>query len=332
MDRDPEPLWNHLQSLTGIRERLPNVEFVAAHERSRPTTIGAGDVFFGTAWWTVQMIKHALPLVRHKRFLYIIQDFEPGLYAWSSHYAQALETYGLDYRGIFCSRVLADYFRQHGIGRFADPAFMDRCCTCFEPAVDDSKFFFDRSARTDTKRLVFYARPTAPRNLFELGLVALKRAVERGAFPADQWELLFMGQQLAPHDLGRGVVIRSHPWLNYDDYARLLRSSNVGLSLMLSPHVSYPPLELAAAGATVVTNVFSVKTAERLSNISDNILPVEPNVDSIADGLARASRRASEPDLRPPSPIAGVPRSWDESFRETLPAVMRMWAECQDAA
>jgi hypothetical protein len=278
------------------------------------------------------MIKHALPLMRHKRFLYIIQDYEPGLYPWSSYYALAQETYGLDFRGIFCSRLLADYFREQKIGRFADPTFMDRCCTCFEPAVDDSKFFVDPAARTGKKRLLFYARPTAARNLFELGLVALKRAVERGAFPSEEWELLFMGQQVGPHDLGSGVIIRSHPWLNYDDYGRLLRGSDVGLSLMLSPHVSYPPLEMAAAGATVVTNVFSVKTAERLNRISRNLLPVEPNVDAIADGLVRAAQRAANPGVRDLSPLEGMPRTWDESFRETLPAVMRMWNECQAAA
>jgi hypothetical protein len=332
LDRDTGPLWNHLQSLTGIRERLPNVEIISAHDRSHQTMVGSNDVFFGTAWWTVQMIKHALPLMRHKTFLYIIQDYEPGLYAWGSYYAQALETYGLNFRGIFCTRILADYFRQQRVGRFNEPTFMDRCCTCFEPAVDDTKFFFDPSARTGKKRLLFYARPTAPRNLFELGLVALKRAVERGAFSPDRWELLFMGQQIAPHDLGHGVIIRSHPWLNYEDYAQLLRASDVGLSLMLSPHVSYPPLEMAAAGASVVTNVFAVKTAERLSGISRNILPVEPNVDAIVDGLLQAAQRAKEVDGRGESPINGVPRSWDEAFRDTLPAVLRMWTECQRAA
>ena len=99
LDRDSGPLWNHLQSLTGIRERLPNVEILSAHDRSHQTMVGSNDVFFGTAWWTVQMIKYALPLMHHKTFLYIIQDFEPGLYAWGSYYAQALETYGLDFQG-----------------------------------------------------------------------------------------------------------------------------------------------------------------------------------------------------------------------------------------
>ena len=125
---------------------------------------------------------------------------------------------------------------------------------------------------------------------------------------------------------------RSHPWLNYEDYAQLLRASDVGILLMLSPHVSYPPLEMAAAGASVVTNVFSVKTAERLSGISRNILPVEPNVDAIVDGLMQAAQRATEVDGRSQSPINGVPHSWDEAFRDTLPAVLRMWTECQGAA
>ena len=331
MDHDHGPLWNHLQSLTGIRERLPNVEIVSAHDRSQATLIGSDDVFFGTAWWTVQMIKHALPMMRHKQFLYIIQDFEPALYAWSSHYALALETYGLDFRGILCSRLLADYFRVQRVGRFADPTFMERRCTWFEPALDETKFFFDPSAHMGKKRLLFYARPSAPRNLFELGLVALKRAVARGAFPSDEWDLRFMGEALPSHDLGHGVIVSSHPWSNYEDYSRLLRGADVGLSLMLSPHTSYPPLEIAASGATVVTNTYSEKTVERLSNISRNILPVEPNVEAIVEGLIEAARRTPDIAARRQSPINGVPRSWKESFRDTLPAVLRMWNECQNA-
>ncbi len=101
---------------------------------------------------------------------------------------------------------------------------------------------------------------------------------------------------------------------------------------MLSPHVSYPPLEMAAAGATVVTNVFSVKTAERLRSISPNLLAVEPNVDAITNGLLEASERATKAGGQNQLPISGLPRSWDEAFRDTLPAAMRMWTECQGAA
>lgn len=326
-DSDHTLLWNHIAQLTGIAERLPNVEIVDAHDRTVPTAIGPDDVFLGTAWWTVQMVKHALPLVSTRRFLYLIQDFEPGFIAWSTAYALALETYGMDFRGIICSRLLAEYLSKNCIGRFADAEFVKQCLV-FEPAIDATRFYAEDRHSPRKRRLLFYARPNAPRNMYELGLAALHAAVQRGVFAAEEWELLFMGEKLPPVDLGRGVTIRSYPWFNYERYAQVLRRSDVGLSLMLSPHTSYPPLEMAACGATVVTNTFAVKTAERLSAISENILPVEANLETIVDGLAHAVQRVSSASIRKQHSQLRSPSSWDDVFNPLLPGVFDQWLDC----
>ena len=49
-------------------------------------------------------------------------------------------------------------------------------------------------AARDSRRLLFYARsePHAKRNMFELGLIALSRAIEEGAF-GDEWEFFGIG-------------------------------------------------------------------------------------------------------------------------------------------
>ena len=47
--------------------------------------------------------------------------------------------------------------------------------------------------------------------------------------------------------------------LDLDAYGSLLRESAVGLSLMVSPHPSYPPLDMAHLGLRVVTNGFGPK-------------------------------------------------------------------------
>lgn len=328
--REPDEgkLWDHFQSLTGIEERLPNVELVTAHDRGRPLVIGAGDVFLGTAWWTVQLIKRALPRMRANRFLYLIQDFEPGLYAWSTAAALAHETYEMDYRAIICGELLAEYLCANRIGRFADPAFIERCAP-FEPAVDTGKFYPELNGpRPRKKRLLFYARPQAPRNLYELGLVALKQAADRGAFPAGKWELWFMGDNLPTADLGNGITIRQYPWSDYESYARLLRGADVGLSLMLSPHTSYPPLEMAACGASVVTNTFSVKTADRLRSISSNILPVAAELDAIVCGLLQASLLSTDLTARRAGANLGVPSNWEDVFNPLIPKVIEMWEDC----
>ncbi len=327
MDQDQEGLWRHFASLTGIKQRLDNVEIVCGVDRSKPLGIGINDVFFASAWWNVQMIKYALRLTNRKRFLYIIQDFEPSLYPWSTQYALAAETYSMDYYGIFCSNLLAEYFIQSRIGNFADPAFIDKC-TIFEPAVDPTKFHVEPAAQLNRpRRLVFYARPTmALRNMFELGLYALRTAVMSGYFSGEDWEMLFIGETLPSAELGPGVTIKSASWLNYDAYAKLMRESDIALSLMLSPHTSYPPLEIAACGGIAVTNIFANKTAERLHGISPNIIGVPPTLEGITGGLKEACERVRNGRRSTRRPT--VPMDWQTSFADAVPRAVAMYQSC----
>ncbi|WP_420100945.1 hypothetical protein [Bosea sp. (in: a-proteobacteria)] len=328
MDENHEPIRAHFASLTGLPADLPNVEIVCAFDRSKPLLIGRNDVFFASAWWNVQMIKRGLALTGPKRFLYIVQDFEPGLYAWSTRHALALETYNLDFHGIICGNFLADYLFESRVGRFGEPDFR-AACTVFEPAVDRNKFYPDPvKSRFAVRRLLFYARPTsAERNLFELGLYALRCAVMTGVFAQGQWEFLFIGEALPDVDLGAGITIRSAPWLNYEGYAGLMRSSDVVLSLMLSPHTSYPPLEAAAAGAVAVTNSYANKTADALTAVSPNIVSVPPTLEGVVEGLTEAVRRLG--GERPGRGLLNVPADWDESFAETVPRVLAMLELCR---
>jgi hypothetical protein len=325
---DHELLWNHLRNVTGIADRYPHVQFVDGHDRGVETPIENNDVFFGTAWWTVQMVKHVLGRMGPKRFLYFIQDFEPALYPWSSTYALALETYGLDFRGIINESLLAEHLVASGAGRFADSNFLSTC-TIFEPAVNRAQFYPAQSERTgERKRLLFYARPNAaPRNLYELGLLALKRAAEQGVFPPDEWELRFMGEQIPSVRLTPDVIIEPLPWLDFPGYARLLRESHVGLAPMLSPHTGYPVLEMAACGVAAVTTMFGTKTAERLTAISPNIVPASATVEGMTEGLLSAVETASSQpeflgDLR-------LPETWDEVFAPHLPMVLEMIDDCR---
>jgi len=83
--------------------------------------------------------------------------------------------------------------------------------------------------------------------------------------------------------------------LPIDGYAQLLANSAVGVSLMVSPHPSYPPLEMAAFGCRVVTNRFANKD---LSTLSPRILSVDRlDPPSIADAIARACALAESEGL-----------------------------------
>jgi glycosyltransferase involved in cell wall biosynthesis len=330
---DEQALRRHCGELAGVAERLENVSFADLHDRTSPTAIGRRDVLFSTAWWTAHYARQMLARTQRHDFIYLIQDYEAGFHPWSCEHALALETYGMPMRAVICGRLLAEYVQEQAVGRFADPGFVDSCLV-FEPAIDRRRFYADErrlggrveeQAAPGGRRLLFYARPDAPRNLFEIGLLALRRAVERGAFPADGWELWFIGGDVPPRNLGRGVVIRQHPWLDYDGYAALLRSCDVGLSLTLSPHTSYPPLEMAACGTSVVTNTFANKTAERLRAYSGNILPAAPVVDAISDGLLAAYERTDDADARRDGSAVAAPTSWDEAFADVVPRLVEEW-------
>ncbi len=323
-------LFAHFRQLTGIQEQVPNVEIVSAHDRSKPTPIGEDDVFLGTAWWTVQQIKHILPQTRVKQFLYLIQDYEPGFYPWSVDYALALETYGLPFKAVINESLLGEYLTQQHIGQFANPAFSRQCCI-FEPAVDRAHFYPDPEMKIHEKgkRLVFYARPEAPRNLYPLGLAALKQAVDEGIFRAPEWQLVSVGDDVGPVNLGHGVVMRPAPWMSYGDYAAFLRDSDVGLSLMLSPHTSYPPLEMAASGMSVVTNAYTVKNSQRLRQLSSNIVPVTLTLEGIVNGLHQASQRTENRQWRIAGSRVALPGSWDEVFDPLIPTILKMVQECR---
>jgi hypothetical protein len=322
---DPSVLWNQLARLTGDTAWRHNVEQGAAHDSGKPVEIGRDDGLLATAWWTLRQAADTLAQLRDPRPWYLIQDYEPGLYAWSTQYALARGTYDLDHRPVVCSHLLFDHLRTDRVGRFADPDFAARALV-FEPAIDRTLFHAEANpseANTDRtkRRLLFYARPDAPRNLYELGLIALRRAVDRGAFRPPDWELWFMGDNLAPVDLSHGAIIRQAPWAGYTEYARMLRGCDVGLSLMLSPHTSYPPLELAACGAAVVTNTFGVKTAQRLAELSPDLIACEPDPEALANGLLTAAAR-SQPRT---AGTVHVPSAWEESFRDVLEGLSREW-------
>ena len=133
--------------------------------------------------------------------------------------------------------------------------------------LDRTQFFpsIDRVPRA-RRRLLFYARPTTGlRNLFELGVAALEKAVADGTLDPERWELVGMGEPFPAVPLGRGATLVPAPWLDLAGYAQQMRESDILLSLMLSPHPSYPPLEMAACGGLVATTTFANKSASGLA-------------------------------------------------------------------
>ncbi len=315
------PLEGEDAALFPYMERLLNrpvardrIEIVDGFDRTKPIPIGIRDVFFATAWWTAQIAKYAVANTANKAFVYLIQDFEPILHEGSTFQARALETYGLPHIPVINTQLLLDHLVREGAGRFADPAFAADALW-FNPALDRTHYF-PVATQSKKKVLLFYARPSvARRNLFEIGLVALRRAVASGAIDKDNWEVWAMGEKIPPIALGEGVMLNPLPWMSFDDYAGRVRTADLMLSLMLSPHPSYPPLEMAASGKLVVTNSFSVKTAERMQAFSPNIIVAEPNAESVGQAIENAAGRINcgLPSYDSSGAIA-LPADWDQSL------------------
>jgi hypothetical protein len=81
-------------------------------------------------------------------------------------------------------------------------------------------------------------------------------------------------------------------------YQKMISSADIGLSLMLTPHPSLPPLDFAAAGLVTVTNSFLSKTAASLRGVSNNFVVVQPYLENIVEGLRRAALLSGNWTLR----------------------------------
>ena len=329
-DGDIKAIYDHMDKLMMRSVNRERIDLIDGFDRSQPTFIGVNDIFVATAWWTAQMVEHVMQNMTYKSFVYLIQDFEPILHEGSTFQARALETYGFEHIPVINTKLLLDHLSREAAGQYAAPTFLDRALW-FEPALDRKYFFHDggKNFRAGKKTLLFYARPTvARRNLFEMGVVALREAVASKVINASEWDIWAIGENIPTVDLGCGVFLNPLPWMGFEGYAKCIREADLMLSLMLSPHPSYPPIEMAASGNLIVTNSFSVKTKNRMQEISPNIIVAEPNARSIGDALKYAASRVNL-GLQSFDPYGNIdlPKTWDESL---APVVEKLLPRLQE--
>jgi O-antigen biosynthesis protein len=137
------------------------------------------------------------------------------------------------------------------------------------------------------RQILVYGRPWSPRNAF--GLVESALRIWRDRYPdARRWQVISRGESHADVDLG-GVVVKSVGRTSLEEYAQILRDSAIGVSLMVSPHPSFPPFEMAHFGLWTITNRFANKD---LSSYHDNFVSLDDaRPESIADQLIALCQR-----------------------------------------
>jgi hypothetical protein len=171
---------------------------------------------------------------------------------------------------------------------------------------------------------LFYARPNNQRNLYFRGIEVISDAMERGILDPGQWEIHFVGKDLTEFLLPGGVKPSLSENLAWPDYAALIRRTDLGLSLMYTPHPSYPPLDLAACGAVAITNRYGRKTS--LAQYSNNILCIDDDVDSLVNGIAAGVELAKDREQRATNyQLSGLSRDWVKAFE---PALQKLQIPC----
>lgn len=277
---------------------------IAPHQIERvmdPTAaiaVRAREIFVTYNWWVtlnfaaLRDAQAALFGLPPRPLVWLMQDYEPGMMAFSSAHLLARAAYDTTAPlwGIINSNNLARYLAL--AGHSPERSFV------FEPVIAEAlRPYLDRVPTSQrARRVLVYGRPTVERNCFPALVRGLRRWV-RDYPDFAEWEVISAGVAHEPIDLGGGRKLVSVGKLALEEYAEMLLGCSAGVSLMASPHPSYPPLEMAHFGLQTVTNGYVCK---ELADFHPGIL-VSPSIAEapLAAALAEACRRAA---AAPPDP------------------------------
>jgi len=286
---------------------------------SVPLMVGERDVVMTTSWWTTRSALDST--LRKDEILYLLQEDERMFYAWGDERLLCAETLAeADVPTVVNTRRLLD----HLTTTYPDLASQ---ALSFEPAFPGGKGSTpdDPEPGGSKRRFFFYSRPENARNLFWRGGQALSQAIEENILDPDIWSFYFVGRATPDLTLPRDVRPQILEGLDWRRYQSLVSTMDAALVLMDTPHPSYPPLDLAAAGAAVLTNTHPGK--EDLSGISRNILIADPSVPTLVEGLSRVAQLGQDDDLRRANRAEDhIGRDWPEAMGHTIDALERRLA------
>ena len=277
-----------LFSLYGIRLE-EEMEFAFSNMWAPDSAIDAfaDELFLTTSWWTTHTTLAAVP---SPRVLYLLQEDERMFYPGGDKLLRCTRLL-MDERlqVVVNTQGLLDHLVSSGLQHLQHRAI------AFEPAFPSNVYSRRSKGRSEKRRFMFYARPKHERNIFYFGLEVMERAITQGLIDTADWEVLLVGSNIPAFAFGDGTPARCISGLNWKDYAELIGGVDLALSLMYTPHPSYPPLDLAASGAVVVTNRFGNKTdlSASCGNIITADLTVPAMLEALREGISRVSDDAT---------------------------------------
>lgn len=262
------------------------------------------DFFVATAWWTavlgheLQANQESYHHVRHP-LIYLIQDYEPGFYPWSDRFGRAEASYKHSDKTIALinSEELANFMAK----RYR---FLKSYVIRYEI---NSNIKQNLSIQPRERIVLFYGRPSVDRNCFQTICEALYRWQQLEPTLSQRWRVISVGEQYIADNIPNVRNMEVYGKLELNEYASLLSRASIGISLMISPHPSYPPLEMAYAGLVTITNSYDEKDLSLRSSNFDSISSV--NAEELTNAICRSIRKAevSIGKLKPFMEIKDVP-------------------------
>ncbi|TXN28244.1 glycosyltransferase [Lacisediminihabitans profunda] len=197
-------------------------------------TIPPADAAVATLWLTAAHVAKA-PGVKRK--FYLMQDYEPGFYPASTMFAMAEESYRLGLYGICNTVSMHKIYTESYEGE----------AMYFTPAVDQSIYnAVDRREKGDDEPVTIFAYARDHfRNCWELVFAALS---EIKRIHGDGVRIVAAGARYLPESadfIDMGL-------LDYRATGALYRETDIGVTMQISRHPSYLPLELMSSGVAMV--------------------------------------------------------------------------------
>lgn len=265
---------------------------VDAHERGdglNRLDLRENDVFLATTWWTADLAARlgtdrARIFGKDPPFVYLIQDDERHLYGQGSKSALTAGIYasGDGVRAIIAFEEL--YARVRSEYRFKS--------ACWIPYQLDRAIAERLLPKPRERLMLVCGRPNAPQTAFEVICEALFLWQQQDPVKASRWRVVFVGEPFnsAWAEPVQNVEVAGK--LSFDDYAMLLSTASIGVSILLSSGPNYPALEMIQAGLVTVVNESTEKTRiKRHPNmISLSKLSGESLVHAIEDAIERGEK------------------------------------------
>ena len=226
------------------------------------------DIAFCTIWISAYFL---LRYNKTKRKFYFIQDYEPLFYVAGSTSALSESTYRFGFRGIVNTPgLLAAVNQEHGLQGVS-----------FIPAVNRTLYYPDPKRSDEKIRIFFYARPSNPRNAFNLGILTIKQLIESYG---KKIEIITAGAEWNEAEYGlNGKIVNLGLIKSLTEVAEVYRSCHIGFAYMLNKHTTYQMMEYSASGMSTVMN--NNEDHHWLHKDGKNCLLAEPSPSAMAEKI-----------------------------------------------